>query len=164
MMAKAISQKQIKSKIHDIRGMKVMLDADLAELYETETRNLKRQVTRNKERFPDDFAFQLTREEFDNLRSQSGTSSWGGTRYPPIAFTEHGILMLSNVIRSEQAIDVSVQIIRVFSAMREMIGQYKEIFEKIQKIERRQDIESKAIWNALRIIRKELLEPPKSKK
>ena len=140
-----------------------MLDADLAELYGTETKNLKRQVTRNSERFPDDFAFQLTREEFNDLRAQIGTSSWGGTRYLPMAFTEHGILMLSNVIRSERAIDVSVQIIRVFNTMREMIGQYQELFEKIQKIERRQNIESKAIWNALRVIQKGLLEPPASK-
>ena len=163
-MAKAISRKLIESKIHLLRGRNVMLDADLAELYGTETKNLKRQVTRNRERFPDDFAFQLTREEFNDLRSQIGTSSWGGTRYLPLAFTEHGILMLSNVIRSERAIQVSVQIIRVFNTMREMIGQYKELIEKIQKIERRQDIESKAIWKALRIIQKDLLNPPKSKK
>ena len=163
-MAKAISRKLIESKIYDIRGKKVMLDVDLAELYGTETRNLKRQVTRNQERFPEDFAFQLTREEFNYLRSQIGTSSWGGTRYLPMVFTEHGILMLSNVIRSERAINVSVQIIRVFNTMREMIGQYQELFEKIRKIERRQDMESKAIWNALRIIQKELLEPPKPKK
>ena len=163
-MAKAISRKLIESKIYDIRGKKVMVDADLAELYGTETRNLKRQVTRNQERFPEDFAFQLTREEFNYLRSQFGTSSWGGTRYLPMVFTEHGILMLSNVIRSERAINVSVQIIRVFNTMREMIGQYQELFEKIRKIERRQDMESKAIWNALRIIQKELLEPPKPKK
>jgi hypothetical protein len=79
-VSKAVSQRYIESKIHDIRNQKVMLDADLAELYGTETRNLKRQVTRNRDRFPDDFAFQLTREEFNNLRSQIGTSSWGGTR------------------------------------------------------------------------------------
>ncbi len=162
-MAKAISRKLIERKIHEFRGQKVMLDADLAELYGTETKNLKRQVTRSRDRFPDDFAFQLTREEFNNLRSQIGTSSWGGTRYLPMAFTEHGILMVSNVIRSERAIDVSVQIIRVFNTMREMVGQHQELFEKIRKIERRQDIESKAIWNALRIIKKELLETPKSK-
>ena len=164
LMSKAISRKLIESRIYEIRGKKVMLDADLADLYETETRNLKRQVTRNQERFPEDFAFHLTREEFNDLRSQIGTSSWGGTRYLPVAFTEHGILMLSNVLRSDRAIQVSVQIIRVFNAMREMIGQYKELFEKVQKIERRQDIESKAIWNALRLVQKELMGPPGSGK
>ena len=145
-MAKAISRKLIERKIHEFRGQKVMLDAgDLVELYGTETKDVKRQVTRNRERFLDDFAFQLTREEFNNLRSQIGASSWGGTRYLPMAVIEHGILMVSNVIRSERAIDVNVQIIRVFNTMREMVGQYQELLEKIRKIERRQDIESKAI-------------------
>lgn len=92
-----------------------MLDFDLAELYVVETKQLKRQVKRNQERFPKDFMFELTKKEFENLRSQSGTSSWGGTRYMPMAFTEQGVAMLSSVLNSPTAIEVNIQIIRVFS-------------------------------------------------
>ena len=102
-MPDIIPRKVIEKKIYEFRGKKVMLDRDLAELYGTETKNLKRQVTRNKERFPEDFMFPLTRVEFNNLRSQIGTSSWGGTRYLPYAFTEYGILMLPNVLKSDPA-------------------------------------------------------------
>ena len=90
-MSDTISEELISSKIYLIRGQKVMLDSDLAEMYEVETKHLKRQVKRNVERFPVEFMFQLSKEEFDNLRSQFGTSSWGGTRYLPNAFTEHGV-------------------------------------------------------------------------
>ena len=91
------------------------------------------------------------------MRSQIGTSSWGGTRYLPYAFTKHGILMLSNVLKSEQAVRVSIQIIRVFNALHQMIGEYNELIERLQKIERRQDIESKEIWKAIRLLRRKIL-------
>jgi len=102
----------IASAIHFLRGEKVMLDLDLAVLYGVETKQLKRAVKRNIERFPSDFMFELTRAEFENLRRQFGTSSWGGTRYPPYAFTEQGVAMLSSVLRSKRAIDVNIAIIR----------------------------------------------------
>ncbi|HFA50116.1 MAG TPA: ORF6N domain-containing protein [Bacteroidetes bacterium] len=94
------------TKIYFIRGEKVMLDRDLAELYDVETKNLKRQVRRNIDRFPEDFMFELTNDEFENLRCQIGTSSWGGSRYPPLAFTEQGVAQLSGVLKSDRAIKV----------------------------------------------------------
>ena len=102
----------IGSKIFVIRNQKVMLDKDLAELYQVETKQLKRQARRNIERFPEDFMFELTQEEFDNLRSHFGTSSWGGVRYVPMAFTEQGVAMLSSVLNNPTAIKVNIQIIR----------------------------------------------------
>lgn len=103
-MKEIIPSERILSKIYLIRGMKVMLDKDLAELYDVETKRLKEQVKRNIERFPEDFMFELTKNEFDNLRSQFATSSWGGIRYMPMAFTEQGVAMLSSVLNSERAI------------------------------------------------------------
>ena len=98
-----------------------MLDSDLAEMYETETGNLKRQVRRNMDRFPDDFMFVLTREEFNDLRRQFGDSRWGGTRYLPYAFTVHGVVMSSNVLLSKKAIDTSIKIVRAFNAMSDVL-------------------------------------------
>jgi hypothetical protein len=108
-----------------------MLDYDLAALYETETKNLNRQVNRNIERFPEDFMFQLTKEEFDNLRCQVGTSSYGGTRYLPYAFTEQGVAMLSSVLSSQKAIEVNIAIMRAFVKMRKYAMNYKELAEKL---------------------------------
>ncbi len=151
-MKDVIPHERIESRILELRGKKVIFDVDLAELYGTETKYLKRQVNRNPERFPEDFMFQLTRDEWNNLRSHFGTSSWGGTRYPPYAFTEHGILLLSNVLKSERAVSVSIQIIRVFAKMREMVQGYRELIERIQKIERRQDTESREVWKAIKLL------------
>jgi len=100
---------------------KVMLDRDLAELYGVETRRLNEQVSRNIERFPHDFMFQLNNDEWPNLKSQFATSSWGGSRKLPFAFTEHGVLMLSSVLSSKQAIQVNIQIIRIFTRVRQML-------------------------------------------
>ena len=105
-----VTENAVISKIHFIRDQKVMIDEDLAELYEVETRRLNEQVKRNTERFPEDFMFQLTKEEFNNLKSQNATSSWGGRRTPPYVFTEHGVLMLSSVLKSQRAVDVNIQI------------------------------------------------------
>lgn len=107
-----VPQQIIESKILIIRGKKVMLDRDLAVLYSVETKMLKRAVKRNIERFPEDFMFQLIKEEFDNLRCHFGTSSWGGQRYLPYAFTENGVAMLSSILNSERAIIVNIQIMR----------------------------------------------------
>jgi len=121
----------IQNKIHTIRNEKVMLDYDLAQLYETETKNLKRAVNRNIERFPEDFMFQLSKEEFDNLRCQSGTSSYGGTRYLPYAFTEQGVAMLSSVLKSQKAIEVNIAIMRTFIKIRKYAVNYKDLADKL---------------------------------
>ncbi len=125
----------IKSKIHEIRGCKVMLDFDLALLYETETKRLKESVRRNIERFPEDFMFELTMEEFENLRTQIATSSHGGLRYMPFAFTEQGIAMLSSVLNSEKAIEINISIIRAFVTIRQFTLSYAELKSRIEEIE-----------------------------
>ena len=109
----------IKNQIHEIRGKKVMLDMDLAKIYEVETRVLKQAVRRNMDRFPDDFMFELTEEEMKNLTSQFVTSSWGGQRHKPFAFTEQGIAMLSSVLKSKKTIHMNISIMRAFVMMRQ---------------------------------------------
>ena len=133
-----ISDEAVIDKIYVIRGRKVMLDKDLAELYGVETKVLKQQVKRNIERFPDDFMFELIPEEFSNLRSQIVTSSWGGTRYMPMVFTEQGVAMLSSVLNSQQAISVNIQIIRVFTKMREMLETNKDILQKLDQLQNKE--------------------------
>jgi len=123
------------SKIYLIGGRKVMLDMDLAELYGVETKQLKRAVRRNEKRFPPDFMFELSQDELENLRSQFGTSSWGGVRYLPMAFTEQGVAMLSSVLNSDRAILVNIQIIRIFTKMQEMLMSHKDIIDKLSQIE-----------------------------
>jgi len=125
----------IMQKIYQIRDQKVMLDRDLADLYEVETKQLKRQVRRNPERFPEDFMFELSKEEFDDLKDELNPSQWGGTRYPPMAFTEQGVSMLSSVLNSDKAIAVNIQIIRIFTRMRKMLSTHKEIFDKLKDLE-----------------------------
>ncbi|MDI6752453.1 MAG: ORF6N domain-containing protein [bacterium] len=150
---------RIESKIFLIRGQKVMLDRDLAELYEVATKNLNKAVKRNIERFPEDFMFQLTREEFVNLKFHFGTSSWGGTRTLPYAFTEQGVAMLSSVLRSKRAILVNIQIMRTFTKIREILSTHKELAHKLAEHERkieRHDVEIKAVFEAIR----QLMTPP----
>jgi hypothetical protein len=127
----------ISSKIYLLRNQKVMLDKDLAELYAVETKQLKRQVRRNMERFPEDFMFELSQEEFVNLRSQFGTSNWGGARYVPMAFTEQGVAMLSSVLNSATAIKVNIQIIRVFTKIREMLTDTLSMKLEIEEIKKK---------------------------
>jgi hypothetical protein len=131
-----VPEEVIMSKIYLIRDQKVMLDDDLAELYEVETRRLNEQVKRNIERFPDDFMFQLTKKEFENLKSQIATSSWGGRRKLPFAFTEHGVLMLSSVLNSNRAIRVNIQIMRIYSRIRQMLLTHKDILLRQELIEK----------------------------
>ena len=156
----------ISSKIYLIRNQKVMLDKDLAELYVVETKQLKRQVRRNMERFPEDFMFELSQQEFDNLRSQFGTSNWGGTRYVPMAFTEQGVAMLSSVLNSSTAIKVNIQIIRVFTKIREMLTDTLSMKLEIEEIKKKLSNHSKNIelvFNYLDelIDKKENIEPRK---
>jgi hypothetical protein len=124
---------RIASKIYLIRDVKVMLDKDLAELYGVETKRLKEQVRRNIERFPEDFMFALTKEELKNLRSQFATSSWGGARYSPMAFSEHGVLMLSSVLKSERAVQVNIQIMRTFTKLREALLDNKDLRMELEE-------------------------------
>jgi len=126
----------IQNKIYVIRDQKVMIDSDLAELYNVETKQLKRQVRRNIDRFPEDFMFELTKKESDHLRSQFGTSSWGGARYIPMVFTEQGVSMLSSVLNSKRAIAVNIQIIRLFTKMREVLVTHQDILDQLKKLEK----------------------------
>ncbi len=136
-----ISQEYLGNIIFSIRGQQVMLDSDLAVLYQIETKQLNRVVKRNLDRFPNRFMFQLTQEEWNDLRYQIGTSSvnYGGRRYLPIVFTEQGVAMLSAVIRSQVAIKVSIQIIEAFIEMRRIISYCGELLSKVTKVEYRQN-------------------------
>jgi hypothetical protein len=127
---------QIKSSILEIRGKKVMLDMDLAKIYEVETRVLKQAVRRNIDRFPEDFMFQLTELEMQNLSSQFVISSWGGQRHKSFAFTEQGIAMLSSVLKSKKAIQMNIAIMRAFVMMRQFALTYQELSEKIIELEK----------------------------
>ena len=128
----------IRSRIFTIRGVQAMLDRDLAELYGVATGALNRQVKRNEERFPEDFMFRLSAEEWNNLKCQIGISSWGGDRQLPYAFTENGIAMLSSVLRSPTAIEVNIRIMRAFSAMRRFLLANAQMFQRIETVEKRQ--------------------------
>ena len=125
----------IQPMIRIIRERQVMLDSDLSALYGVETRRLNEQVKRNMERFPDDFMFQLNKDELDNLMSQNATSSWGGTRKLPYAFTEQGIAMLSSVLKSKTAVEVNIRIMRAFISMRRFIATNAQLFERLETIE-----------------------------
>ena len=134
--AVGIPEEVIISKIYLIRNHKVMLDSDLAELYAVPTRRLNEQVKRNQDRFPDDFMFTLTSEEWQNLKSQNATSnSWGGRRKLPNVFTEHGVLMLSSVLNSEQAIKTNIQIMRIYTKMRQMLITHQDLLLKFNELE-----------------------------
>lgn len=146
-------------KIFLIRGQKVMLDEDLAELYQVQTKRLNEQVKRNIERFPEDFMFQLTREEFENLKSQIATSSWGGNRKLPYVFTEHGILMLSAVLNSKIAVQANLHIIRIFIKLREMALTHKDILLKLEQLENSVTNHTKDIQLIFQYL-KQLLNPP----
>lgn len=129
----------IQQKIREIRSQKVMLDADLAELYNVPTKTLKQAVRRNINRFPEDFMFELSENEFQVLRSQFVTSKRGGTRYLPFAFTEQGVAMLSSVLNSPEAIDVNIRIIRTFVLIRQYALSHRDLSEKLKELEMKQD-------------------------
>ncbi len=148
----------IEQKIYLVRGHKVMLDKDLAEMYEVPTRRLNEQVKRNISRFPSDFMFQLSTEEADNLRSQFATSSsgHGGRRYLPYVFTEQGVAMLSSVLNSERAVQVNIAIMRTFVKIREMLSTHKDLARKLANMEKKYDSQFKMVFDAIR----ELMRPP----
>jgi len=144
------SVEQIESKMFLIRGQKVMLSMHLAELYEVETRALVQAVKRNIERFPEDFMFQLNPEEFAILKSQIVTSSWGGVRTAPYAFSEQGVSMLSSVLRSDRAIQVNIEIMRAFVRLRQMLASNVELSRKLAALEKKYDLQFKAVFDAIR--------------
>lgn len=160
-MAKAsppslIPVERIARCIYVIRGKKVMLDSDLAALYQVETFNLNKAVKRNAARFPEDFMFQLSKEEADNLTFQNGIARWGGRRTPPYACTEQGVAMLSSVLRSDRAAQVNVAIIRTFVKLREILATHEEIARKVAQHDRQ-------IATLFEYV-KTLLEPPPTPK
>ena len=133
-----------------LRGHKVMLDFDLAGLYGVETKVLNKAVRRNLARFPDDFMFELSEREFADLRFQTGTSRWGGRRYPPYAFTEQGVAMLSSVLRSERAVNVNIVIMRAFVRLRTMLSSHEDLARKLAALEKKYDARFKAVFDAIR--------------
>jgi hypothetical protein len=154
--APLIPNERIERIILLIRGQKIILDRDLAALYGVETRDLNKAVHRNLDRFPNDFLFQLTHDEFEDLKFHFGTSSWGGTRKLPYAFTELGIAMLSSVLKSKQAVRVNIQILRMFVALRQLIETHKDLARKLDEMEKEYDQRFQIIFEAIR----QLLEPP----
>ena len=160
-MKAIIPVEMIEKKILLIRGEKVMLDADLAELYGVETKILVRAVKRNVDRFPSDFMIQLNKEEFENLRFQFGTSSrWGGRRYLPYAFTEQGVAMLSSVLNSDRAIKVNIEIMRAFVSLRQLLASNKELAKRFDELEKKYDSQFKVVFDAIR----QLMIPPEPKR
>ncbi len=155
----------IENQIYFFRNQKVMIDRDLAELYKVETKHLKEAVKRNIERFPEDFMFEMSKEEFKNWRSQFATSNSEkmGLRYAPFCFTEQGVTMLSCILRSKRAIEVNIRVIRVFSKMKEMISTHKDILLKLQRLEQqvfKNDDDIQIIFDAL----KQLLNSPQKER
>ena len=154
-MANVISIEVIVSKILMIKGKRVMLDKDLAGLYEVRTKNLNKAVKRNIERFPEDFMFQLTKEEVESLRFQIGTSKRGGRRYSPYVFTQEGVAMLSSVLNSPRAVQVNIQIMRAFVKLRRMILTNVDLKRKVEEMESKYDKQFAIVFKAI----KQLLEP-----
>ncbi len=158
-METLIPTEVIEQKILFIRDQKVMLDADLAQLYQVEVKHLKRQVKRNIDRFPEDFMFELTQEEYRFLRRQIGALKRGEhSKYPPYAFTEQGVAMLSSVLGSKQAVQVNIMIMRTFVKLREMIATHKDLVQKLDQLEQKYDEQFRVVFEAIR----QLMAPPEN--
>ena len=156
MSKELIPAERIEGMILQLRGQKVMIDLDLAALYDVETKALKRAVKRNITRFPEDFMFVLDKKELTDLRCQFGTSSsWGGLRYPPMAFTEQGVAMLSSVLNSERAIAVNIAIMRTFARLRHLLASHADLARKLEDLEKKYDKQFRVVFDALR----ELMRP-----
>ncbi|NLT49800.1 MAG: ORF6N domain-containing protein [Ignavibacteria bacterium] len=153
-----LPDEKLLNQIRVIRNQKIMFDSDLAELYGVETKVLNQAVKRNIDRFPQDFMFQLTGEEWKDLKSQFVTSSWGGRRTPPFVFTEQGVAMLSSVLNSKRAVQVNISIMRVFVKMREFATNYSGLLEKIKELQNSDNEQNQHISNIYRII-EELVKP-----
>ena len=146
----------VERRIVLIRGHKVLLDVHLAELYEVTTGNLNLAVRRNQDRFPEDFMFLLTAAEFENLRLQFASSRWGGRRYPPYAFTEQGVAMLSSVLKSPRAVQVNIAIMRAFVRLRQLLATHRDLAEKLAEMEKIYDKQFKIVFEIIH----QLMEPP----
>ena len=153
-----IPRERIEQAILYIRGQKVILDQDLAALYGIPTKRLNEQMKRNRERFPVDFVFQLSKVENDVLKSHFATARWGGRRSMPYVYTEYGALMAANILKSKTAISVSVQIVRVFIQLRQMLESHKQLAEKLEKLERKYDGQFRIVFDAIR----QLMEKPET--
>ena len=162
-MTLLVPSERIENRILLLRNHKVMLDINLAELYGVPTKVLIQAVKRNLERFPEDFMFQLKNQEVTILRSQFVTSSWGGRRYLPYAFTEHGVAMLSSVLNSKQAILTNVQIMRTFGKLREILATHKDLSQKLVQLEKKYDHQFKIVFDAIREMMTPSPVPPKRK-
>jgi hypothetical protein len=156
-----IPPERIERSILLIRGHKIMLSTDLAELYGVEPRILVQAVKRNINRFPEDFMFQLSKEEFSNLKSQIVISGWGGLRRAaPYAFTEQGVAMLSSVLRSKRAVQVNIEIMRAFVRLRRILASHADLARKLDALEKKYDTQFRVVFDAIR----ELMKPPETKK
>ena len=153
-LVRLVEEEKIMNKIHVIRNHKVMLDFDLAEMYGVETKRLNEQLKRNLKRFPKDFMFTLSEKETQHLRSQNATSSWGGNRRKPNAFTEQGVAMLSSILNSETAIEVNISIIRVFTKLRSFTLTQKDILIQLVKLEKEVKGNSSEIENIFLVLKK----------
>lgn len=151
---------EIELSILTLRGQRILLAHDLAQLYGVETKVLMQAVKRNIERFPLDFMFQLDKEEWQNLRSQIVTSNHGGTRYAPYAFTEQGVSMLSSVLRSDRAVQVNIEIMRAFVRLRRMLAEHRDLAKRLDELEQRYDKQFSAVFDAIR----KLMMPPSQEK
>lgn len=154
-----LSVANISSKILWIRSEKILLDRELALLYGVEVKVMNQSVRRNIERFPSDFMFQLSKKEFQNLKSQFVTSSWGGIRKMPLAFTEQGVAMLSSILNSKRAIQVNIAIMRAFVELRKMIDANKELLARIEKLEKKYDGKFQIVFEAIKQLMKEEKKP-----
>jgi hypothetical protein len=161
VVGEVVQTEVVLRSIHVLRGHRVLLDIDLAALYGVETKALVRAVQRNRARFPDDFMFQLTAEEFDALReAQRNAQTWGGRRYAPYVFTEQGVAMLSSVLRSDRAVAVNIEIMRVFVRVRAMLESHMELAQRLDELESKYDSQFRVVFDAIR----QLVVPPEPKK
>jgi len=160
----ALTPQALAGRILVIRGQRVMLDSDLAELYEVETKRFNEQVKRNVSRFPSDFMFRLTSEEVQNLRSQFATSSWGGRRYPPLVFTEHGAIMAAAILNSDRAVEMSVYVVRAFVQLRDLLSSHKALAQKLDQLERRVTQHDNSLAKIIDAIRSLMAQPPTAKR
>jgi hypothetical protein len=154
-----LSPEALAGRIVVIRGQRVLLDSDLAALYEVETRRLNEQIKRNMGRFPVDFMFQLTSDEFANLKSQFATSSWGGRRKLPLAFTEHGAIMAASVLNSDRAVEMSVYVVRAFVQLRAVLLDHKALADKLAALERRVSHHDNSLSEVIDAIRALMAQP-----
>lgn len=152
---------EIELSILTLRGQRVLLSSDLAALYGVEPKVLMQAVKRNMDRFPSDFMFQMEIDEWTNLKSQIVTSSWGGARTPPYAFTEQGVGMLSSVLRSERAVQVNIEIMRAFVRLRRMLAEHRELAQRLDELEQRYDKQFSAVFDAIRQL---MMPPPQTKR